>query len=399
MDRATSEALTTAEGRAAIELALAQPDPHALAAATTLRRDFSPELAAAALTQAGLWRTARAKFGDLLDRLPGTPLLTPNGLQQATRAEVAAHHAARYAAAGASRVYDLGCGLGADAMAYVLAGLSVIAVERDPATAVLARHNLDLARRALGADAPAAEVIIADLADEPVRPEPGDGVYLDPARRTSAGRIWRPEDFSPPWSQVQTLLRREGPTAIKLGPGLPHELIDDGVEAEWVSAGGDAVEVALWSGAGARPGRWSALIMPDHRIVAEPVELPVSPPLRYVYEPLGAVIRSRAIGTLGRQLGASLLDEKLAYLTSDELTATPAATGFEVIEELPYHEKALRAWVREHGIGSLEIKQRGIDLDPAMLRRRLKPRGPEAATILITRTPAGARTLVVRRIP
>lgn len=398
MDRATAEALTTAEGRAAIELALAQPDPQALAAATAVRRAFPPELAAAALTQAGLWRTARAKFGDLLDRLPGTPLLTPTGLQQATRAEVAAHHATRFAAAGATRVYDLGCGLGADAMAYVLAGLAVIAVERDPATAVLARHNLDLARRSLGAVAPSAEVIIADLADEPVRPDPGDGVYLDPARRTSAGRVWRPEDFSPPWSQVQSLLRREGPTAIKLGPGLPHELIDDDVEAEWVSAGGDAVEVALWSGAGATPGRWSALIMPDTRIVAEPVDLPVSPPLRYVYEPLGAVIRSRAIGSLGRQLGASLLDAKLAYLTSDELTATPAATAFEVIEVLPYAEKVLRTWVREHGIGTLEIKQRGIDLDPAILRRRLKPRGPGSATILITRTPAGSRTLVVRRI-
>lgn len=399
MDRATAEALTTAAGRAAIELALAQPDPHALAAATAVRREFSPELAAAALTQAGLWRTARAKFGDLLDRLPGTPLLTPTGLQQATRAEVAAHHATRFAATGATQVYDLGCGLGADAMAYVLAGLAVTAVERDPATAVLARHNLDLARRAMGPAASPAEVIIADLADEPVRPDPGDGVYLDPARRTSAGRVWRPEDFSPPWSQVQALLRREGPTAIKLGPGLPHELIADDVEAEWVSAGGDAVEVALWSGAGATPGRWSALIMPDTRIVAEPIELPVSPPLRYVYEPLGAVIRSRAIGTLGRLLGASLLDAKLAYLTSDELTATPAATAFRVIEELPYAEKVLRGWVRGQGIGTLEIKQRGIDLDPAVLRKRLKPRGPGAATLLITRTPSGARALVVERIP
>ncbi|WP_152363000.1 class I SAM-dependent methyltransferase [Microlunatus speluncae] len=399
MEPATAEALTTAEGTAAIELALAQPDPDGLAAAAALRRSFPPELAAAALTQAGLWRTARGKFGDLLDRLPGTPLLTPAGLQQATRAEVAAHHAARFELAGATRVFDLGCGIGADAMAFALAGLAVTAVERDPATAVLARHNLDLARRAAGPGASEAEVIIADLADDPVHLGVGDGVYLDPARRSSAGRTWRPEDFSPPWSRVQSLLRRAGPTAIKLGPGLPHELIEDDVEAEWISAGGDAVEVGLWSGTGAAPGRWSALIMPDLRIVAEPVELPVSPPLRYVYEPLGAVIRARAIGTLGRQLDASLLDEKLAYLTSDRLTATPAATAFEVIDVLPYTEKVLRAWVREHRIGSLEIKQRGIDLDPALLRRKLKPRGPEAATILITRTPTGARTLVVRRIP
>ena len=60
MDPDTAEALTTAEGGAAIALALAQSDPDSLAAAATLRRSFPPELAAAALTQAGLWRDRKS---------------------------------------------------------------------------------------------------------------------------------------------------------------------------------------------------------------------------------------------------------------------------------------------------------------------------------------------------
>ncbi len=51
------------------------------------------------------------KFGHAAQRL----FFTPDGLEQATRGEVAAWRAARYVAAGATAVVDLGCGLGADA--------------------------------------------------------------------------------------------------------------------------------------------------------------------------------------------------------------------------------------------------------------------------------------------
>lgn len=398
MDPATATALTTIEGAAAIELAMEQEDPDSLTAATTLRRAFRPELAAAALTQAVLWRAARPKLGELLDLLPGSLLLSPDGLQQASRVDVSGHHAERFSRAGAQRVFDLGCGIGADSIAFLLAGISVVAVERDPATAILARHNLDLARRVAGGNDLTAEVIIADVTDRAIRFGEDDGVFLDPARRHGGRRVWDPAGFSPPWDFAAELLRRPGPTGVKLGPGLPHDRIGDTVEAEWLSSGGEAVELGLWSGPGSEPGRWSALILPETRIVRESVSLPVSGPRRYVYEPIGAVIRSRAIGTLAEQLGACLLDPQVAYLTSDELVDTPAATAFEVQKELPYTEKVLRAWVRDNGIGTLEIKQRGISLDPALLRLRLKPRGPASATLLITRTPAGARALVVRRV-
>ncbi len=45
------------------------------------------------------------------------------------------------------------------------------------------------------------------------------------------------------------------------------------------------------------------------------------------------------------------------------------------------------------GIGTLEIKKRGVDVDPAALRTRLGLRGPESATLLLTR--AGGRRLAL----
>jgi hypothetical protein len=53
--------------------------------------------------------------------------------------------------------------------------------------------------------------------------------------------------------------------------------------------------------------------------------------------------------------------------------------------------------VRQNRIGTLEIKKRGLDVDPAALRRRLSPKGPRSATLVLTPTPDGAAALVVRR--
>ncbi|QGN35125.1 class I SAM-dependent methyltransferase [Microlunatus sp. Gsoil 973] len=367
--------------------AAAEPDPGSLAAAQRLRRHHPPEVAAAALEQVTLRRRASGKFGDRAASL----FFTRDGLEQATRPSVAAHHAGRFVLAGVRRVIDLGCGIGSDAMAFAEAGLEVIAVERDPHTAEIAAANL----------AGRAEVITGDaeeVADALIGA--GDGVFLDPARRTTSGRLWRTEDFTPRWAFVTALLDGSRTVGIKLGPALPHREIPAAVEAEWVSDRGETVEVSLWSGPGSVPDSRSALIMPDHRLVADRTggRPAVAGPGRFLYEPDGAVIRSGAITVLGEELGAWLLDDQIAYLSADRLTPTPYATAFEISEVLPYSEKILRRWVHDHDIGRLEIKKRGIDGDPAALRRRLKPAGDQEATMIISRTPVGARVLIGRRV-
>src|ERR671928_981573 len=69
-------------------------------------------------------------------------LFTPAGLEQATRLQVAARHAQRFASAGVERVADLGCGVGADSMALATFDREVLAVERDELTAAVATMNL-----------------------------------------------------------------------------------------------------------------------------------------------------------------------------------------------------------------------------------------------------------------
>lgn len=118
----------------------------------------------------------------------------------------------------------------------------------------------------------------------------------------------------------------------------------------------------------------------------------------YLYEPDGAVIRARLIGALAERIGAGMLSRDIAYLTGDDLVATPFASAFRVRERLPAGEAQLKKALRERRIGMLEIKKRGIDVDPATLRTRLALKGPEAATLILTRIGGAHEALLVDRV-
>ena len=88
------------------------------------------------------------------------------------------------------------------------------------------------------------------------------------------------------------------------------------------------------------------------------------PPGEYLYEPSGAVVRAHLVQELAQELGANLIDPHLAYLTAAEAVQSPLAQCYEVLEEIPVHEKQLKKWVRERGFTALTIKKRGVDLVP-----------------------------------
>lgn len=363
-------------------------------AVTRLRREgHSPDLVSAVVGQARLRARAAAKFGDLAARM----LFTRAGLEQATRLPIAVRHAARFREAGFAHVADLGCGIGGDALGLAGLGLTVTAVEADEVTAGIAAYNL----APFGADAEVRHGTAeeADLAGI-------DAAWLDPARRTaghSETSRTRPEDWSPSLDWVFALARRL-PVGVKLGPGLDREVIPEDVEAQWVSADGSTLELVLWSGALARTGvRRAALVMRGesaHELTggSDAADEPVRELCDYLHEPDGAVIRARLIGDVARSLEAGMLDEHIAYLTSDAALTSPFVSTFRVRDVLPADVKALGKALRERDIGRLEIKKRGVDVDPAALRTRLKLRGGQAATLILTRIGSRRRAILADRV-
>lgn len=394
------------------------------------------ELVAAALTQSRLRRDARAKFGDFAERM----LFTDDGLQQSTRLPVAARHARRFRDAEVASVADLGCGLGADAMAAAALGLDVVAVESDETTAAAATMNLAAFPEARVEHTAAEDFVAARRLLEPGRADSlGWGLWLDPARRDvdagrSAGgrtrRLWDPETFSPPLSLVTELAATGAPLGVKLGPGLPHELIPADCEAEWVSLDGQVVEVVLWFNALARPGvRRAATVLrtaghqgtddaglaveeltsgEDFTAAPENEAAGVAGLTGLLCEPDGAVIRAGLVADLAERLGGRMLDEHIAYFCLDaEETEAAASTAtvraYRVVEVLDFSVKRLKRWVAEHGVGRLEIKKRGVDVVPEQLRTQLlggrKKRDGAAATLVITRLGEDRVAAVVEPLP
>lgn len=371
--------LLTPAGAEALQAAAAEAEPDSLAAVARLRERFGGQLGAAALTQESLRRKGVSKLGERAHTL----LLTRDGLEQASRAAVARWHAERFVAAGVEEIWDLGCGIGADALAFADAGLRVVAVERDEQTAAFAAANLGERGRVVVADAQSVEI------------PAGVGVWLDPARRDARGRRWTTTGLSPSW-EFTTACLRENPGGAKLGPGIAHRDLPEGLLAEWVSDGGDVVECGLWSLE--EMGMAATRLPGGERLVHRQVPAPAVLGVRgWLGEPDGAAVRSACLSQLARGLGAGLVADQIAYLAADSPVASPWVTWFEVLETLPYQEKRLRQWVADAGVGILEIKVRGLDVDPAGLRRRLRPKGRASATLVLTPTPDGVRALVCRR--
>ena len=352
-----------------------------------LRREAAPGLAAAAMGQVSLRAAAVRKFGALAEQM----YFTKEALEQSTRLEVSRHRAMRISFAAPSSDLDLGCGIGGDLLALARTGVTTAGVDRDPLRVAVAVANL------AALDLPGA-VHVADATTLDL--SPFGVVFADPARRSERGRVFDVDSYSPPWSFVEALLVR--PACVKVAPGVPHERVPVGVEAEWVSFRGEVKEAALWSSHLATTRR-RATVIAAHGLATltsedDPGPAPVQPVGRYLFEPDGAVVRAGLVTAVAAQIEGWLVDEHIAYVCSDRAAGTPYARAFEVLDELPFQEKQLKAALRARGIGRLTIKKRGVEVVPEQLRSRLALRGDHEGTLVLTRVAGKGTALLVRPI-
>ncbi|WP_165216349.1 class I SAM-dependent methyltransferase [Schaalia sp. ZJ1691] len=361
-------------------------------------------LASALASQIELRRHARTKFGDFASSM----VFTRDGLEQATRMTVAAHHAGRFRDGGASFVADLGCGIGSDSLAIAGLGLRVLAVDIDPDAAAAAAVNL----RAFDS-AEVQQGDIGDLSFDDLRRRGVDAVFTDPARRSGShkggARITAPQKWSPPLSTVLGWADVISRVGVKVAPGLPYDAIPCDWHAQWVSVDGDLVEASLWSPALSPegPGRSALVISGGHAHVlrdtsssspndaASAVE--VGDLADMIAEPDPAVIRAGGLATLANDLGLHIVSEKIAYLSANDIAPSPFLTRFQVLDVVPLKAKAIANWCHAHDIKSLEIKKRGVNIDPAALRKSLKLQGSQSISVILTRIMGRHRAIFVQR--
>jgi hypothetical protein len=404
----------------------------ALRLSASLRGLYPTSLVAAALTQQSLRIAGREKFSRADDML-----FTRAGLEQASPEAVAAHSARRFA--GLTDMADLCCGIGGDLLALTAVmtsacaevgprstrgpvaggtgvtasggrnsvggragaasrGGRVLAVDNDRDVLAFAMRNLAVYGRDAAVSAVCADVRDADLTGI-------EAVFVDPARR-AGGRRLRTGDSQPPLAWCFELAGQVPRVCVKAAPGLAHELVPAGWEIEFVAVARGLKEALLWSPAFATTTRRATVLAPggtvarvpspqlpgalpapaENTLVASPgLPLAVAAPGEYLLDPSPAVTRAGLVAELGRELGAWQIDPMIAFLSLDRAASTPFARTLRVLESMPWHERKVATRLRELGIGSADIRRRGLAGDVQQIHRRLALSGDQHATIVITR--------------
>ncbi|ORV64941.1 THUMP-like domain-containing protein [Mycobacterium fragae] len=320
-------------------------------------------------------------------KLPGTGdwLFTDEALQQATAAPVALHRARRLTGLV---VHDVTCSIGAELAALAGCAERALGSDVDPVRLAMARHNtpdVDLCR------ADALHPVTRDAT-----------VIADPGRRTSGRRRFNPRDYQPALDRLLDVYRGRN-LVVKCAPGIDFDAVRrlgfDG-EIEVTSWRGSVREACLWTAGLAEPGvrrRASILDSGEQLTDAEPNDCAVRPAGRWIVDPDGAVVRAGLVRHFAARHGLWQLDPDIAYLSGDRLPA--AVRGFEVLAQLPFDERRLRQALASLDCGSLEILVRGVGgiaADPDALRRRLRLRGGQSLSAVITRIGSAATVYVCR---
>lgn len=334
--------LASDEGRDAIA-ALADVDP--LYARSRLPH-LQPDQIAAALSQA---RHRPLDFP--------LPLVTVDGIQQASPVPVAQRRAQRLAESGASTVVDAGCGIGLDSWAFARAGLQVVAYELDPKTAEVARANL----AGLGV-----EVIVGDVTA--VRLPPG-ALFVDPARRRAHKdaqgrplRVHDPEQWRPAWSWVLEQAVTGRPVVARTRPG--QRGLPAAVEWHCSSMHRSLVDATVWFADLARTDRRASVHHSGswHELTG-PAETPRTGPVgQFILDPDPAIVRSGLVSNAAALAQGWLIDPHLAFITCDDQPPLWMGRSMRVIQQVRL--KQVHTACKHHGLPTATVWARGFERAP-----------------------------------
>ena len=395
--------LTSDEGRGWLAR-LAGDSRSELQQLAALRRELSPERARLTVEQIALRRRAAAKFGPLADRMFFTRTL----LEQATDRWVARYKASRLAAAAdAGEIGDYCCGIGGDLLALA-AEAPTIGWDRSETACLFAKANLAAASPRHGGRSQVRSDDVEQLA-----PATGAVWHIDPDRRATGSRASQVARYSPGPELIDRWIASHADGAVKLAPAAasPSDWLDR-AELEWISSHGECRQQVAWFGrAASAPGRRraTAVLASAHQaedsqfatLVGTP-NLPCAvadEPAGYLFDPNAAVLAAGLLGALAIKHGLSTLGPGGAYLTGDPSVADDLLSPLAVHACLPLRQDLVNKHLAAHGVGRVEIKKRGVAVDPNKFWRQLRLRGEKEAVLVLTRIGRREVAIVAQREP
>jgi hypothetical protein len=372
-------------------LAEAAADARSISAvASRLRRSLSATQVHLVLEQVELRRRARCRFTHA-----SRMFFTRKGLEQATDELIASYKAARFPPA--STLADLGCGIGGDLMAMCRRG-SVVAVDQNPVCALLAPANV---RAVIGGGT-------AEVCEQDVRSMALTRFaawHVDPDRRARAGRTIGLVQTDPDGAAIDAMLRQNENAAVKLAPAARIPRHWCGAELEWIGHRRECQQLVVWFGSLAlQPGiRLATILRGDAlpRTIRGQADRPIEPAnrvLSYLMEPHPCVLAARLTGELAVAHELHALAHDVAYLTGDRPIADAALGCFEVLDQMAFDRRRVRAALKTRRMGRLEVKKRATRPDPAAVARALSVPGDTSGTLFLFPFRGRVWAVIARRV-
>ena len=353
-------------------------------------------------------------------------------LEQSTAQDIGRWKANLWPCEGA--VHDLCCGMGGDSF-YLPASLKLTGVDLDENRLAMYRHNLQAFGKT--AETICADVRSIECASNGMR---ADYFTIDPARRAIEGENQRDlRNLTPTLEEVVEISKHYRGGMAKLPPGYPPAEIPDGTEILYLGGHSDCRECLVLFGelakhpdtvraiivgkAGETLAEWtrrrdrSLETLDDdlqekldrndslegkdrtYRTATSRSDLPLGEIGKYIAEPAPVLIRSHLFNAaaLTHDPDAHLISEGIAYVSSDKPLPAPGFSCYEVLAHTEIASGAVRSMLKEHDIGKITLKLRGVKLDPDAETKRLKPKGKNSAILFYTRARGEKIAILTRR--
>ncbi|MGL1936158.1 MAG: class I SAM-dependent methyltransferase [Fibrobacterales bacterium] len=295
-------------------------------------------------------------------------------LEQSTSKATASYKAEK--CKGVTSIADFCCGMGGDSY-FIDPSITVHGVDLSPERIAMYQHNMGLLH-------PNFTVTHGDVTTIELS---ADIVFIDPSRRSKANsrRNWNPEDLVPTIPQITEIVSRYAGAMVKMPPATPLEIIPFDCAVEYLGEGDECREMLLLTGTLAPNKKVTAVNVLTGDTINAPINRAIdSPPVasvqNYLYEPYKSVIRAHLIDQLITNLNLTLIDPLIAYCTSETPVSHPMLKRYRVIDTCPIGTKHVKKMVKKHTIGTLDIKKRGIRVEPAQEIKKIIPKPPKKGT-------------------
>lgn len=400
----------------------------ALQVSTYLNKDgFSNEERAAIMDYMALVPKFREKFFGDAKQKNAFLLCDKLALEQSTAKDIGRWKANLWPSEGS--VNDLCCGMGGDSL-FLPETLKVTGFDLDEDRLSMYRYNMQALGKTVG----------TQCRDVRSVENGADYFTIDPARRAIEGENQRDlRNLTPTLEEVVEISKHYKGGMAKLPPGYPPAEIPDGTEIIYIGGHSDCRECLVLFGALAKnPDAVRAVIVDKsgkvlaewsrprnradetldddlqekldkndslegkdrtYRTATSKSDLPLGDISQYISEPAPVLIRSHLFNqaVLTCDPSAHLISEGIAYVASAASLPVPGFACYEVLAHTEIATGVVRAMLKEHDIGKITLKLRGVKLDPDAEIKRLKPKGKESAILFYTRAYGEKVAILARR--